>query len=100
MSSAYPNWDPEDREEDRRRLAQGVFVLDAGNEQVEVTPVDARFSQVVQMPHESPWPIVLALCLSLVFVMLLLQHYAVAGLMGILCLLTLAAWHSQEPEEE
>jgi cytochrome c oxidase subunit I len=99
VSSAYPNWDAEDREEDRRRLADGVLVLDDGNEQVEVTPVDARFSEVVQMPHESPWPIVLALCLSLVFVMLLLQHYAVAGLLGIVCLLTLAGWHSQEPEE-
>jgi cytochrome c oxidase subunit I+III len=100
VSSAYPNWDQEDREEDRRRLAQGMFVLDAGNEQVEVTPVDARFSAVVQMPHGSPWPIVLALCLSLVFVMLLLQQYGAAGLIGILCLLTLVGWHSQEPEEE
>jgi cytochrome c oxidase subunit I+III len=100
VSSAYPNWDPEDREEDRRRLAQGAFVLDDGNEQVEVTPVDARLSEVVHMPHESPWPVLLALCLSLVFVMLLLQHYGAAGLMGILCLLTLVGWHSREPEEE
>jgi cytochrome c oxidase subunit I+III len=100
VSSAYPNWDAADREEDRRRLEQDILVLDEGNEQVEVTPVDARFSEVVQMPHESPWPIVLALCLSLVFVMLLLQHYGTAGLMGILCLLALVGWHSQEPEEE
>ena len=100
VSSAYPNWDPEDREEDRRRLAQGAFVLDDGNEQVEVTPVDARLSEVVHMPHESPWPVLLALCLSLVFVMLLLQHYGAAGLMGILCLLTLVGWHSREPEDE
>jgi cytochrome c oxidase subunit 1/cytochrome c oxidase subunit I+III len=100
VSSAYPNWDVEDRQEDGRRLADGVLVLDDGNEQVEVTPVDARFSEVVHMPHESPWPVVLALCLSLVFVMLLLQHYGAAGLLGILCLLTLVGWHSQEPEEE
>jgi cytochrome c oxidase subunit 1/cytochrome c oxidase subunit I+III len=100
VSSAYPNWDAADREEDRRRLEQDILVLDEGNEQVEVTPVDARFSEVVQMPHESPWPIVLALCLSLVFVMLLLQQYGTAGLMGILCLLTLVGWHSQEPEEK
>jgi cytochrome c oxidase subunit 1/cytochrome c oxidase subunit I+III len=99
ISSAYPNWDAADREEDQRRLQEGVFVLDDGNEQVEVTPVDARFSEVVHMPHESPWPVLLALCLSLVFVMLLLQHYGAAGLMGILCLLTLAGWHSREPED-
>jgi heme/copper-type cytochrome/quinol oxidase subunit 1 len=99
VSSAYPNWDAADREEDRRRFQEGVFVLDDGNEQVEVTPVDARLSEVVRMPHESPWPVLLALCLSLVFVMLLLQHYGAAGLMGILCLLTLVGWHSREPEE-
>jgi cytochrome c oxidase subunit 1/cytochrome c oxidase subunit I+III len=99
VSSAYPNWDVEDREEDRRKLAEGVLLLDQGHEQVEVTPVDGWFSEITEMPHESPWPILLALCVSLVFVMLLLQHYAIAGVMGILCLLTLAGWHSKEPEE-
>src|SRR6266513_338849 len=39
VTSAYPNWDPADREEDRRRLEAGVL-LDHGHEQVEVTPVD------------------------------------------------------------
>jgi len=73
-------------------------VLDEGHEQVEVTPVDGWLSRVVEMPHDSPWPVLLALCLSLVFVMLLLQHFAIAGLMGILCLLTLLGWHSKEPE--
>ena len=98
VTSAYPNWDVEDREEDRRKLAGGVLVLDEGHEQVEVTPVDGWLSRVVEMPHDSPWPVLLALCLSLVFVMLLLQHFAIAGLMGILCLLTLLGWHSKEPE--
>ncbi|HSC50540.1 MAG TPA: cbb3-type cytochrome c oxidase subunit I [Gaiellaceae bacterium] len=99
VSSAYPNWDPEDREEDRRKLAGGVLVLDQGHEQVEVTPVDGWLSRVAEMPHESPWPVLLALCLSLVFVMLLLQHFAIAGLMAILCVLTLLGWHGKEPEE-
>src|SRR5205823_2265317 len=39
VSSAYPNWDDADREEDRRKLADGVLVLERGNEQVAVTPV-------------------------------------------------------------
>jgi len=99
VSSAYPNWDAEDREEDRRKLAAGVLFLDEGHEQVEVTPVDGWLSRVVEMPHDSPWPVLLALCLSLVFVMLLLEHFAIAGLMGILCLLTLLGWHSKEPAE-
>src|SRR5437763_16237780 len=84
---AYPNWDPVDREFDRRNLADGVLVLERGHEQPAVTPVDARFDEVVQMPHESPWPPVLALALSLVFLMLVIGRYGVAGLMWIVCLL-------------
>jgi cytochrome c oxidase subunit 1/cytochrome c oxidase subunit I+III len=99
VTSAYPNWDPADREEDRRKLADGVLVLERGHEQPEVTPVDARFAEIVQMPHESPWPPVLALALALVFLMLLIGRYGVAGIMGIFCLLALLGWHSQEPEE-
>jgi O-antigen ligase len=52
------------------------------------------------MPHESPWPPVLALALALVFTMLLIGLYGAAGIMGILCLLALVGWHMQEPEEQ
>src|SRR6266550_1464701 len=86
VSSAYPNWAPADREEDRRRLEAGVL-LDHGHEQVEVTPVDAYFTEVVDMPHESPWPPVLALTLTLVFVALVIHHYGVAAIMAVFCAL-------------
>jgi cytochrome c oxidase subunit I+III len=99
VTSAYPNWDPADREEDLRKLADGVLVLERGHEQPAVTPVDARFAEVVQMPHESSWPPVLALALALVFLMLLIGRYGAAGIMGIFCLLALLGWHSQEPQE-
>ncbi len=99
VSSAYANWDRGDREEDRRRLAEGTLVLGDGHRQVAVTPIDANLSEVVDMPHESPWPIVLALAVSLVFVMLLLQKYGAAAIAGVLCLAVLAAWHGKEPQE-
>jgi len=51
------------------------------------------------MPHSSPWPPVLALCLALVFGSLVLEKYGLAAIFGIGCLLTLAAWHWQEPAE-
>jgi cytochrome c oxidase subunit I+III len=99
VTSPYPNWDAADRAEDRRKLAAGVLVLEQGHEQPAVTPVDARFDEIVEMPHDSPWPIVLAFTLSLVFVMLLIHKYGIAGIMGILCLLALLGWHSKEPQE-
>jgi hypothetical protein len=42
----------------------------------------------------------LALALALLFTMLLIQRWGVAGIMGIVCLLALVGWHMQEPEEE
>jgi cytochrome c oxidase subunit I+III len=99
VTSAYPNWDVADREQDRDNLAAGRLVLEQGHEQPAVTPVDARFSEIVDMPHDSPWPIVLAFTLSLVFVMLVIQKYGAAGIMGILCLLALVGWHWKEPQE-
>jgi len=99
VTSAYPNWDPVDRQVDRLNLGDGAYTLERGHEQPEVTPVDGRLADIVQMPHESPWPPVLALCLALVFTMLLIGRYEVAAFMGLLCLLALVGWHSQEPEE-
>jgi cytochrome c oxidase subunit I+III len=88
--SAYPNWDP----------PQSALALDRGHEQPEVTPVDGRLARIAQMPHESPWPAVLALSLALVFTMLLIERWGVAGIMGIVCLLALVGWHMQEPAEQ
>jgi cytochrome c oxidase subunit I+III len=90
VTSAYANWDP----------LEPALALDRGHEQPEVTPVDGRLAQIAQMPHESPWPAVLALAMSLVFTMLLIGRYGVAGIMGIVCVLALVGWHSQEPQEE
>ena len=99
VTSAYANWDPVDREADRLNLADGLLMLEHGHEQPTVTPVDGRLAEIAQMPHESPWPPVLALALALVFTMLLIGLYGVAGIMGLVCLLALAGWHSQEPPE-
>jgi cytochrome c oxidase subunit I+III len=100
VSSPYPNWDEADREEDRRRLAAGVLTLEHGHEQPATTAVDGHLSDFVHLPSESPWPIVLAVAVASVFVMLVVHAYAIAAAMGAACLLVLAAWHAQEPEEE
>jgi hypothetical protein len=99
VSSAYPNWDDADRAEDRHRLARGVLVLDGGHLQPAVTPVDGNLAEIVEMPHDSAWPPLLALALAFTFTMLVIQRYGAAGIGGILCLLVLLGWHSREPEE-
>jgi cytochrome c oxidase subunit I len=89
VRSAYPNWE----------AAPPYEVLDRGHQQVESEGVDGVVGDVVDMPHESPWPPLLALALSGVFSMLVLGKFEIAGIFGILVLLTLAGWHAKEPEE-
>src|SRR5438067_2181952 len=58
VTSAYPNWDDE---------RGGELALDRGHQQASVTFADGRLAKVVDLPHESPWPVLLAASLALVF---------------------------------
>ncbi|MFN2627105.1 MAG: cbb3-type cytochrome c oxidase subunit I [Gaiellaceae bacterium] len=98
VSSAYPNWDVEDRAEDRQKLADGVLVLERGHQQTLGTVVDGTFTDVVDMPHSSPWPVLLTLCVTAIFVLLLIGRFGTAGLVGVVALLALLAWHAREPQ--
>jgi cytochrome c oxidase subunit 1/cytochrome c oxidase subunit I+III len=89
VRSAYANWEP----------APAFGVLDHGHQQVESRPVDGEAARFPEMPHESPWPILLALTLGLVFTMLVLGKYEAAGVMSLLTVGTLIGWHSKEPQE-
>jgi cytochrome c oxidase subunit I+III len=100
VRSAYPNWDREDREADRARLRRGELVFDEGHETPAATVVDAVPDEVLEMPSESTWPLVLSVCTAGLFVMLLVRHYVVAGVFALLVLLVLAAWHWKEPQEQ
>jgi cytochrome c oxidase subunit I+III len=99
VTSAYPNWDVEGRRADAARLDRGELVLDQGHETPASTVVDAVPDEVLEMPGESPWPLAVAVCTGLLFIMLLTHHYAVAGVFAGFALLCVAAWHSKEPQE-
>jgi len=97
VTSPYPNWDREDRAEDPPRLELGDLTLEGGHETPASTVVDGQLDEILEMPSESVWPITLAICVTLVFVALLFAHFAIAGLLACLALLSLAGWHAQEP---
>jgi cytochrome c oxidase subunit I+III len=99
VTSAYANWDRDDREADVRHLEEGELTFESGHETPTSTVRDGVLDDVVDMPSESPWPITVALCAAFMFAMLLTSHYAVAGIFLLGVLLALAAWHSQEPRE-
>ncbi|NUR77820.1 MAG: cytochrome c oxidase subunit I [Thermoleophilia bacterium] len=99
VRSASPNWDEEARQEDLERLERDELVLAGGHETPTTTVNDAELSQIAEMPPESPWPIALAVSVTIAFALLLTSHYASAGGFLALALLMLAGWHAAEPEE-
>src|SRR3978361_809852 len=77
VTSAYPNWDLADREDDLRKLHEGELVLEDGHKTPVTTVNDGVLDEIVEMPPESPWPIVVALLAMLAFFMLVTSHYAI-----------------------
>jgi cytochrome c oxidase subunit I+III len=100
VTSAYPNWDLADREEDLRRLHRDELVLEGGH----MTPVssanDAVLEEIVDMPSESPWPIVVGLLTTFAFYLLLLHHPAIALGFFALVALALVGWHTEGAEHD
>jgi hypothetical protein len=76
-----------------------VGVLDDGHEQAISTPFDGHADEIVRMPHGSPWPVLVALCVSAMFAVLTIGKFTVAVVLGVFLLLTLAGWHSKEPQQ-
>jgi len=89
VTSAYPKWDGD---------LGGTMVLDVGHQQPVSTAADAGLAEVIEMPHSSPLPILLASALALVFGCLVLNKFASAALCVVLCALILVAWFWSPPK--
>jgi hypothetical protein len=59
---------------------------------------DGYLDEVLEMPSESPWPIVVAACVTALFALVLTSHYLAGLAFAGLAALALGAWHWQEPE--
>jgi cytochrome c oxidase subunit 1/cytochrome c oxidase subunit I+III len=90
VTSAYANWTDD---------VPPSIALDVGHQQHVSTLVDGWTAEIADMPHSSPWPILLALALSLLFTMLVIQHFMFAAIFAVVIGLTLLGWHSKEPQE-
>jgi cytochrome c oxidase subunit I+III len=99
VRSEYPIWDAEGLAGDARRLDAGVGVFSGGHEQPESTVRDGYPDEVVELPAESGWPIAVALCLTLMFAMLLTTHVVAAVAFAGIAALAAAAWLWKEPAE-
>jgi cytochrome c oxidase subunit 1/cytochrome c oxidase subunit I+III len=87
VHSADPNWERDG----------GGPMLDAGHETPATTVLDADFDEVLEMPPETAWPLVLALSLAAVFALTLTAHYLSAAIFVGVALAVVACWHGKEP---
>jgi cytochrome c oxidase subunit 1/cytochrome c oxidase subunit I+III len=98
VRSADPNWDLQDRRQDALRLERGELVLADGHQTLATSVLDADTVDVLHMPSESIWPLLLALAFTVVFAGLLLDHYLLAIFGGLLAGGAVAGWHRPQPE--
>jgi cytochrome c oxidase subunit I+III len=99
VSSAYPMWDLDDRDRDALKLQRGEMVLEEGHETPASTVLDANFDEVLDMPSDSPWPILTALTITGIFAMLLVGQLFAAAVFVVLLGFAAMGWHSVEPQE-
>jgi cytochrome c oxidase subunit I+III len=96
VTSPYPVWDIEDRAADRRALDTGARVFEEGEQTPSSSVLDGDWDEVLEPPSQSGKPIVFALVLSVVFTMLLLEHWVTAGVFAAVAALVLVWWHHDE----
>ena len=89
MRSPYPLWEPAERP---------GLVLDEGHQMPATTVRDADLDEVLELPSESAWPLLVALPVTLAFVLLLGSHYVAAGVLLAVAGLAVAGWHAGEPQ--
>jgi heme/copper-type cytochrome/quinol oxidase subunit 1 len=92
VRSAYPNW------QDEPLYPTGYSEILHGHRTPASTVRDAELDEIVPMPAESPWPVVVGACTTGLFAMLVIGRLGTAAFFGVLALLALAAWHGGEPE--
>jgi cytochrome c oxidase subunit 1/cytochrome c oxidase subunit I+III len=80
VGSRHPLWEDRLRETRSDTSVEAGLVLDRGRETVGTTPLDAEPDAILKMPGDSLSPFVLSLCLTAIFVGLLLNLWVLVGL--------------------
>jgi cytochrome c oxidase subunit I+III len=90
----HPNWDREARLRDTERALGRTPVPAEGHRTVATTVLDAEPVEVMDMPHESAYPLLVTAALSLIFVGFLTEaELAVAAVGTVLFLAGVGGWH-------
>ena len=89
VGSPDPLWDTKETTADRAVSGQ---LADDRRETLGSTVLGARPEEIFRMPEETPWPLALALGLLVIFSGALFEYWWLAGLGGLIGVISLLAW--------
>ncbi len=91
VSSRHPLWDNPRLPEEIAAGRAGPLMAD-GHQTIGTSMLDAEEEEVLHMPGESPWPLVTAFGMLILFFGMLVAHYSIAIVGGVVTAAGIAAW--------
>jgi len=67
VRSLHPMWEQPELRRGPQRPEDGAYLLASGHETLSTSMLDATPQAVVEMPHESPWPVTLTVAMMIMF---------------------------------
>jgi cytochrome c oxidase subunit I len=91
VRSPYPLWEGRLNERGASEVNAGM-TLDEGRETFGTSPLDARATEVLRMPDDSLWPVLLSFALLVIFLGLLVSAWWLAIVGGLGLFATMSGW--------
>jgi cytochrome c oxidase subunit I len=92
VRSPYPLWESRLNERGGASVVTAGMTLDEGRETFGTSPLDARATEILRMPDDSLWPVLLSLALLVIFFGLLMSAWWLAIVGGLGLLATMTGW--------
>jgi cytochrome c oxidase subunit I+III len=101
VRSLHPMWDQPELQRGPQRPEDGAYLLAGGHETLATSLLDASPQAVLEMPHESPWPVALTVAMVVMFYGLLVDAFplAAAGLAAAIASLAGWFWPREQTQE-
>ncbi|MBA3432383.1 MAG: cytochrome c oxidase subunit I [Actinobacteria bacterium] len=92
VRSLHPMWDQPELHDGPQAPERGGYLLAGGHETLSTSVLDGSPQAVMEMPHASPWPVILSVGLTTFFFGVLVDAPAVIVVGGIGLALAMAGW--------
>jgi heme/copper-type cytochrome/quinol oxidase subunit 1 len=92
VRSLHPMWDQPELKRGPQRVEDGALLLAGGHETLSSSMLDAIPQAVVEMPHESPWPVTLTVAMMATLYGILVDSTWLTGAGTLAAAASVAGW--------